>query len=308
MFLRLGWLDVRTHNGVHDAWDGLVIFVIDDCILYSTPVSGSSAPRNPLQIITPTNSIPLLLTQYIHIYIKKTKQHQKMLPPHTVVALATFLTTISATSITFQNMGSANICYMAELSSGTFPSPTTCAQGTGIAVSAGQTTTVPLSPTFNGALTAWTNNVRGARYEINFAATAGSTWYDADYQLGMSSGTVGPSDNRKLSTGQSSLSGEPDVLAKANAAWPHTANQAALLAFPNYLKQGPNGQLSFVYCDTDAPQVVIDFFQVTAEFDAYIDAGSVAGVTPSAADAEAVRMADAQSLQVDTQDMSIIAH
>ena len=63
-----------------------------------------------------------------------------------------------------------------------------------------------------------------------------------------------------------------------------------------------------MYCDTDAPQVVIDFFQVTAEFDAYIDAGSVAGVTPSAADAEAVRMADAQSLQVDTQDMSIIAH
>ena len=231
-----------------------------------------------------------------------------MLPSHTLAALATFLTTVSASSITFQNMGSEKICYMAELSSGTFPSTTICNQGSGIAVNAGQITTVNLDPSFNGALTVWTNSVRGARYEINFAATAGSTWYDADYQLGMSSGTVGPSDNRKLSTGQSSISGEPDTLAKANAAWPHTTNQAALLAYPNYLKQGSNGQLSFVYCDVNAPQVVVDFFQVTAEFDGYIDAGSVAGVTPSAADAQAVKMADAQSLQVDTQDMSIIAH
>ncbi|KAM0802515.1 hypothetical protein BDR22DRAFT_887304 [Usnea florida] len=231
-----------------------------------------------------------------------------MQPPHTLVALATFLTTISATSITFQNMGSENICYMVELSSGTFPSTTTCTQGPGIAINAGQTTTIPLDPAFNGALTAWTNTVRGARYEINFAATSGSTWYDADYQLGMSPGTVGPSDNRKLSTGQSALSGEPDPLAKANAAWPHTTNQAALLAYPNYLKQGANGQLSFVYCDVNAPQVVIDFFQVTAEFAAYIDAGSVAGVTPAAGDEEAVKMADEQSLMVDTQDMSIVAH
>lgn len=231
-----------------------------------------------------------------------------MQPPHTLAALTTLLTTVSATSITFQNMGSQTICYMAELSSGTFPTTTTCPQGPGIAIPAGQTTTVPLSPTFNGALTAWTDTVRGARYEINFAATPGSTWYDADYQLGMSPGTLGPTDNRKLSTGQSALSGEPDPLAKANAAWPHTTNQAALLAYPDYLKQGPDGQLEFVYCDTNAPQAVIEFFQVTAEFDAYIDAGSVAGVTPSAADAEAVKMADAQSLRVDTQDMSIVAH
>ena len=197
---------------------------------------------------------------------------------------------------------------MVELSSGTFPSTTTCGLGQGIAVKAGQTVPINLDPSFNGALNAWTNGVRGARYEVNFAATAGSTWYDTDYQYGMSDGTVGPSDNRRLANGQDSLSGEPDCLTKANAAWPATTNQAALLAYPNYLKQGPDGKLGFVYCDSNAPQVVIDFFQVTADFTAYIDAGSVAGVIPSAADAEAVKMADANSFQVETQDMKIIAH
>ena len=124
----------------------------------------------------------------------------------------------------------------------------------------------------------------------------------------MSDGTLGPSDNRKQLNGNSAQSGESDCLAKANAAWPSTPNQAALLAFPDYLQQGPNGQLSHVYCDENAPRVVIDFFQVTAEFHAYIDAGSVAGVTPSALDAKAVNLADLQTLQVDTQDMTIVAY
>ena len=124
----------------------------------------------------------------------------------------------------------------------------------------------------------------------------------------MSDGTLGPSDNSPLENGQNSLSGESDTLAKANAAWPSTTNKAALLAYPQYLKQGSDGMLTYVYSDSNSPQVVIDFFQVTADFTAYIDAGSVAGVTPSAADAEAVKMANANSYQVGTQDMTITAH
>lgn len=124
----------------------------------------------------------------------------------------------------------------------------------------------------------------------------------------MSDGTVGPTSLQPLDNGQNSLSGEPDCLAKANAAWPTTANKADLLAYTQYLKQGSDGTLTFVYSDSNSPQVVIDFFQVTADFTAYIDAGSVAGVTPSAADAEAVKMANANSYQVGTQDMTIIAH
>lgn len=231
-----------------------------------------------------------------------------MLSFQTLATLAVLLAPAFASSITFHNAGSQDICYMVEVSSGTFPSTTTCGLGEGIPVQAGQSTTINLDPSFNGALTVWTGSTRGARYEVNFAATAGSTWYDADYQLGMSDGTLAPSDNRKLANGQSSVSGEADTLAKANAAWPHTTNQAALLAYPDYLQQGSDGTLTYVYCDTNAPPVVIDFFQVTAQFAAYIDAGSVAGVAPSAADAVAVAMANAQSLQVDTQDMSIVAH
>lgn len=201
---------------------------------------------------------------------------------------------------------------MVELSSGTFPTTTTCGPSTGISVPAGAKTTVPLDGSFNGALTAWTgqdNKIRGARYEVNFAVSATSTWYDADYQLGMSDGTIGPLDNRKLLNGQPSLTGEADTLAKANAAWP-PPEAAALLAHPEYFKQeGGSGKLSFVYCDANAPQAVIDFFQVTAEFDAYIDAGSVAGVSSSGAeDAQAVRMADLKSLEVGTQEMLIVAH
>lgn len=227
----------------------------------------------------------------------------------TLAALVAVLATASAqSSITFQNAGSANICYMVEVTSGTFPTTITCGLGQGIPVNAGQTTTTNLDSNFNGALTAWVGSTRGARYEVNFEASHGSTWYDADYQLGMSDGTLGPSDNQKLSNGNSAISGEPDCLAKANAAWPSTTNQAALLAYPDYLKQGSNGQLSYVYCDANAPQVVIEFFQVTAEFDAYVDAGSVAGVTPSAANVKSVSMANAQSLQVGTQDMTIVAH
>ena len=240
-------------------------------------------------------------------------------PTASLSVLLLAATPASATSITFQNASPHPICYTVELSSGSFPSTTTCgpSSSSGISVPAGQKTRVPLDSSFNGALTAWTTTTtnnnkdvkRGARYEVNFAASpAGSTWYDADYQLGMSDGTIGALDNRKLSDGQSSVSGEADTLAKANAAWPHTENKAALLAFPDYLKQGGDGKLSFVYCDAQAPQVVIDWFQVTADFDAYIDAGSVQGVNPSAADAEAVKMADEKSLEVDTQDMLIVAH
>lgn len=248
---------------------------------------------------------------------------------HATLAVLLAATTASAApSITFQNASPHDICYGAELSSGTFPSTTLCgppsSPTTGITVPAGATTTVPLPASFNGALTAWTTGpaagpprTRGARYELNFAASATSTWYDADYQLGMSDGTLGPRDHRPLLNGgqhPSSLTGEPDTLAKANAAWPHADDRAALLAYPEYIRADEDGgKLTFVYCDADAPSVVVHFFQVTATFEAYVDAGSVAGVGGGPAggggvDAQAVRMADVKSLEVGTQEMLIVAY
>ncbi len=221
--------------------------------------------------------------------------------------LATALS-VSASSITFHNTGKHQICYKVEFSSGTLPTQpgVTCDSSPGLKVNAGKTLTINPSPDFNGAITAITNGIRGGRYEINFEAMPGSTWYDVDFQLGMSDGTLGPTSHQPLGNGQPSLSGEQDCLAKANAAWPSTTNKADLLANPDYLKQGPDGKLTYVYMDINAPQVVIDFFQVQAQFTAYIDAGSVAGVTLN--DPGVAKAADELSWAVSTDDMEIIAY
>ena len=223
-------------------------------------------------------------------------------------AILAIALSVSAASITFRNTGKQQICYKVEVSSGTFPTQhgVTCDSSPGLKVTAGKHLKVKPSPNFNGAITAITNGIKGGRYEVNFAAMPGSTWYDVDFQLGMSSGTLGPTSHQPLTNGHASLSGEQDCLAKANAAWPSTTNKADLLANPDYLKQGANGKLTYVYMDMNAPQVVIDFFQVQAEFTAYIDAGSVAGQTPN--DPGAVKAADELSWQVGTDHMEIIAY
>ena len=173
-------------------------------------------------------------------------------------------------------------------------------------VQGGQSLTVNPSANYNGAITAMVNNgnVKGVRYEINFAAQEGSCWYDVDFQLGLSDGTLGPSSHQPLVNGNPSLAGEQDCLAKANAAWPSTTNQAALLAYPDYLKQGADGKLDFVYMDSNAPQVVIDFFQLQADFTAYVDAGSQAGESSSAA---VMKAANFMSWVVQAVDMEIVA-
>ena len=226
------------------------------------------------------------------------------------IAAAVLATALSASaaSITFRNTGKYQICYKVEFSSGTFPihHGVTCDSSPGVKVNAGQHLKIKPSANFNGAFTAITNGIKGGRNEINFEAMPGSTWYDVDFQLGMSNGTLGPTSHQPLTNGHSSLSGEQDCLAKANAAWPSTTNKADLLANPDYLKHGPDGKLTYVYMDTHAPQVVIDFLQVQAEFTAYIDAGSVAGVAPN--DPGAVKAADELSWQVSTDDMEIIAY
>lgn len=194
---------------------------------------------------------------------------------------------------------------MVELSSGTFPNTTYCYLNDGILISAGQITVIPLS-SFVGALTAWIDGIRGARYEINFDSKDGSTWYDVDYQLGMSDTTFGPLDGRLTARGEPSLAGEPDTLAKANAAWSQTENKADLIEHPYFVQQGPDGKLNHVYCDAGAPDEVIHFFQVTAQFTAYVHCGSVPGVTPK--DPEAAARADTFSWRVWTQDMIIVAY
>ena len=247
-----------------------------------------------------------------------------------IAALATILAITSAQSadlpgiwsptdpaITIQNTSPSDICYKVEFTSGSFQTTTTCDSSPGFIVSAGQTMIVHPGADFNGAITAIVNdNIKGARHEVNFASPLygiNGTWYDVDYQLGMSDSTLGPADDQPRNlNGQQlpSLSGESNTLAKSNAAWPQTSNQAQLLAFPNYIQQGSNGQLTFVYMDSNAPAEVVEFFQLTANFTAYCGPGSMAGVAvpTGTVQSDMVVAADEKSWWVRTQDMLIVTY
>ena len=248
-----------------------------------------------------------------------------------IAALTTILAITSAQSayppgiwsptdpvITIQNTSPSDICYKVQFTSGNFQTTTSCDSSPGFIVSAGQTMIIHPGADFNGAITAILNNnsIKGARHELNFASPLydmTGTWYDVDYQLGMSDSTLGPADGQPRNINDQqlpSLSGESNTLAKASTAWPQTSNQAQLLAFPNYIQQGSNGQLTFVYMDTNAPAEVAEFFQLTANFTAYCGPGSVAGVAvpTGTVQSEMVVAANEKSWWVGTQDMLIIAY
>lgn len=97
----------------------------------------------------------------------------------------------------------------------------------------------------------------------------------------MSDSTLGPADHRPYIIGGAknvfSVSGEQDTLSKANAGWGAATNKAQLLKHSKYIKQGDGGRLTYVHMDGEAPEEVRAFFQLTAEFTAYMGPGSVAG-------------------------------
>ncbi|MCJ1465933.1 hypothetical protein MMC07_004552 [Pseudocyphellaria aurata] len=168
-----------------------------------------------------------------------------------------------------------------------------------ITVGAGQTINFHPGP-FNGALTA--NQHTGTRHEFNFASTPGSAWYDDDMERGMSDETLGPSDNRPKNGGtESGVVGEQDTLAKANAAWQQTDsdNQQALLDSGYF--GGDKQQLTMVRMDANAPDLVVNWLQMDAKFNAYIGAGSVVGKSATAVTA----VSDKQTSFVDTNKMTI---
>lgn len=220
------------------------------------------------------------------------------------LALAAILISLCAPTpvIRIQNTSKQNICYMVEYSNGTgaFPNVTWCGGEHGFKV-AGFMLNSGLSKDFtaigsdgqrfDGAITAWPNNsTRGARNEINLLNVT-ETYYDVDYQRGISGSTCGPAND------SSALDGEPDPLAEANKAWNtlSRARKMQLLAFPTYL-QGNNRALTYINMDINAwpflapgeaarpvnPKTlpVVAFFQQTANFNAYMCPGSIKGVTP----------------------------
>ena len=241
------------------------------------------------------------------------------------LALAAILTSLSAAIplVRIQNYSNQNICYLVEYSSGAgaFPTEAVCdndqgAMVAGFWVNSGQIREFN-APGFNGAITAVLsgNTIRGARHEINFATNPGETWYDVDYEHGISDSTLGPIGGQDTKDGHNSLSGEPDVYAKANAAWVplDPATKSQLLAFPQYLAQADNGCLDWINMDTNGPIVapaVVYFLQITADFTAYLNPGSVAGqwVDPNTSQDVAKTAADKQTWIVETDQMVITSH
>lgn len=166
-----------------------------------------------------------------------------------------------------------------------------------ISVPAGQTVQFHPGVAFNGAITSQNS---GTRHEINFGDPT-IVWYDADMQYGMSDSTIGPSNNMKTQDGRPGVLGEQDCLAKANAGWKTINNDAATqkaLLDSGYLTGTVGGPLTAVKMDIHAPLPVIVFFQLTAQFNAYIGAGSVsnlpADVTTAAADKQTHSVATRQ--------------
>lgn len=239
------------------------------------------------------------------------------------LALAAILISFCAATpyIHIENLSKESICYKVEYSdgAGTFPNNANCGatgpQVAGFWLAPGQSnfTTKATNATghfFNGAITAMLNNKNtcGARNEINFS-NVNMPFYDVDYQYGISDGTCGPLDG-------SNLSGERDTLGKANKAW-RTLNSTTKGQLLNnssqYLRQGANGSLTYINMDMGAwPNRidVIQFFQVTAGFKAYMCPGSEDNVVwpKTSTHARLVGLADQQTRSAVTDTIVITSY
>ncbi|KAL8819338.1 MAG: hypothetical protein Q9223_002211 [Gallowayella weberi] len=228
----------------------------------------------------------------------------------TTVAFSTLLLPFvrAGPTLTIHNTRTRNICLKVESGAGHFPTSTVCGGAPGIKIAPMKTSNFTPSDDWIGAITPMFKSGPGTRFEINFSQPDG-TWYNADMEMGMSGGTLGPSDNRQRPNGLPSLAGEQDPLAKANAAWEHVSNKAAFVGkYTRYMAvSGDQKRLERVYMDKNAPKKVAVFFQLTAKFNAYITVGSVQGVQKIAGslDKSLEMAADMHAWFVDTQAMMI---
>ncbi|KAL8930456.1 MAG: hypothetical protein Q9208_000640 [Pyrenodesmia sp. 3 TL-2023] len=225
--------------------------------------------------------------------------------------------------ITIHNTHTWQICFKVETSYtkdkesrlipiGWLKTTTVCNGYHGISVPAFASSTFWPTPGWSGALTLINNGLVGSRFEFTFIepnglATAGHTFYDVDMELGISAGTMGPSDHRVRTDGFSqSLAGEANPLDKANQAWLRSPNRWELLRYPKYIVADKGNRLVWVNNDKDSPRLVKAFFQLEANFNAYTNPGSD-DKNPPKNNAESILQAagDKQTFQVDTQAMTI---
>lgn len=146
----------------------------------------------------------------------------------------------------------------------------------------------------------------GTRHEVNFRDPS-ITWYNADMEFGMSNSTFGTTDGSKRIDGGDSTAGEPDCLGKANAAWGSVdINTQQALLNSGFVKgaTGGNGGLTAVSMSKEATAEVVQFFQMTAEFNSYVNAGSIDGAIPGVV----AKAADKKTLSVATNKLTITSY
>ncbi|KAL6720053.1 hypothetical protein ACLMJK_001974 [Lecanora helva] len=238
-----------------------------------------------------------------------------MLPlTYILAAVLALVQAASAATISFHNLSPDPICYKVETTSGNIPTNSLCDYAPGIFVNATQNLTLNTTLDFNGAITAMRmDGFKGSRHEVNFQPGpdgTGVTWYDIDYEMGMSNSTLGPVDHRNRTNGLSSLAGEQNCLAKANDAWVQLEDKSDLIPHYYYLDSRYGDNLTTIRMDKKAPIEVQEFLQLTAGLNGYIGPGSVIdiNVDPDSRAGKMVSSADLKTFVVDTQDMEIIAY
>ncbi|KAI9837686.1 MAG: hypothetical protein M1837_002701 [Sclerophora amabilis] len=198
--------------------------------------------------------------------------------------------------VSLVNKGNEPRVVVVETSAGV---PSTAYHGDPISVPGQQTVDFYPGAGFIGALTGADGT--GTRHEINFADNQ-VTWYNSDMEMGMCDSTLGPTSGEPQNNGQPSLAGEANRADKANQAWGSVDPQTQQnLLDSGYIDGTVGGSVTGVRMDKQAPQAVIDFLQVTANFNAYVTHGSVGGSDKTNAD----KIANQQTRNVGTNKMTI---
>lgn len=159
---------------------------------------------------------------------------------------------------------------------------------------------------------------------MNDPSNIGATRFNADFEFGLSNGTVRPSDPRLHTIdGRTALQGDRDVLAKCNAAWAKisASDKIALLNASDragrFLTQvyGGKDELISVRHNKNAPYAVKKFLQLDANLTGYVVSGSYGqggGLVSSLSGAEEMQrmraVADGFVMLVPTQQVTITAY
>ena len=148
-----------------------------------------------------------------------------------------------------------------------------------IIVPAGDSHDQPVGSGWSGAIS--DKDGSGTRFEFTIDGWLGMSWYNTDFEYGMSDATVEPADGVQRPGNPPpgpARAGEQDYLATAKAGWLKlNAGQQQELLGTGYVHGAVGGAMESVRMDNSAPECLVHFLQSVARVRAYVNPGSVAG-------------------------------